>query len=68
MSAQACLLVRSLVAKPGIVTAWIALRVITGKDLKFDSFAPEAERAKRAKAWSEWWKKEGDAAKPAAGS
>lgn len=51
-------------------TAWIALRVITGKDLKFDSFAPEAERAKRAKAWSDWWKKEGggDAAKVPAGS
>jgi len=49
-------------------TAWIALRVITGKDLKFDSFAPEAERAKRAKAWSDWWKKEGDAPKPASGA
>ncbi|MCY2960183.1 MAG: HEAT repeat domain-containing protein [Planctomycetota bacterium] len=50
-------------------TAWIALRVITGKDLKFDSFAPEAERAKRAKAWSDWWKKEGgeEAAKVPAG-
>lgn len=50
-------------------TAWIALRVITGKDLKFDSFAPEAERAKRVKAWSDWWKKEGggDAAKTPAG-
>lgn len=50
-------------------SAWIALRAITGKDLKFDSSAPEAERSKRVKAWSEWWKKEGDgeAAKEPAG-
>ncbi len=46
-------------------TAWSALRAITGKDLKFDPFASDAERAKRVKAWSDWWKKEGgaDAAK-----
>jgi HEAT repeat protein len=50
-------------------TAWIALRTITGKDLKFDSFASEAERAKRVKAWADWWKKEGggEAAKQPAG-
>jgi len=50
-------------------SAWIALRAITGKDLKFDSSAPEAERSKRVKAWSEWWKKDGDgdAAKEPAG-
>ncbi len=50
-------------------TAWINLRLITGKDLKFDTFASEAERAKRVKAWSDWWKKEGDGdtAKPAGG-
>jgi len=41
-------------------SAWIALRAITGKDFKFDSSAPEAERSKRVKAWSDWWKKEGD--------
>ncbi|MBL8862637.1 MAG: HEAT repeat domain-containing protein [Planctomycetes bacterium] len=45
-------------------SAWIALRAITGKDLKFDSNASEAERSKRAKAWSEWWKKEGAPAEP----
>lgn len=50
-------------------SAWIALRAITGKDFKFDSSAPEAERSKRVKAWSDWWKKEGDgeAAKDPAG-
>lgn len=42
-------------------TAWSALRAITGKDLKFDPFASDAERAKRVKAWSDWWKKEGGA-------
>jgi hypothetical protein len=42
--------------------AFIALRTITGKDLKFDPQAVDAERAKRVKAWREWWKKEGEAA------
>lgn len=42
--------------------AFIALRTITGKDLKFDPQAIDAERAKRVKAWREWWKKEGEAA------
>jgi uncharacterized coiled-coil protein SlyX len=40
--------------------AYIALRTITGKDLKFDPQAVDAERAKRVKAWREWWKKEGE--------
>jgi hypothetical protein len=36
----------------------IALRTITGKDFKFEPLAIEAERARRVKAWREWWKKE----------
>jgi hypothetical protein len=42
--------------------AYIALRTITGKDLKFDPQAIDVERAKRVKAWREWLKKEGEAA------
>jgi hypothetical protein len=39
-----------------------ALKTITGKgDLKFDALSPEAERAKRVKAWREWFKKEPEA-------
>jgi HEAT repeat protein len=34
-----------------------ALRVITGKDLRFDPLASEAERAKKVKAWRDLWKK-----------
>ena len=34
-----------------------ALRIITKKDLRFDPLANEAERAKKVKAWREWWKK-----------
>lgn len=34
-----------------------ALRVITGKDLRFDPLASDAERAKKVKAWRDWWKK-----------
>ena len=34
-----------------------ALRVITGKDLRFDPLASEADRAKKVKAWRDWWKK-----------
>ncbi len=51
-------------------TAWIALRVITGKDFKFDPYANEAERAKRVRAWTDWWKKEGggDVTKPPSGT
>jgi len=40
--------------------AFIALRTITGKDLKFDAQAIDAERAKKVKAWREWWKKESE--------
>lgn len=42
--------------------AYIALRGITSKDLKFDPQAVDVERAKRVKAWREWWKKEGEPA------
>jgi HEAT repeat protein len=52
-------------------TAWIALRLITGKDFKFDPYANEAERAKRVRAWTDWWKKEGgggDVSKPPSGT
>lgn len=34
-----------------------ALRVITGKDLRFDPLASDADRAKKVKAWRDWWKK-----------
>ena len=34
-----------------------ALRVITGKDLRFDPLASDAERAKKVKAWRDLWKK-----------
>lgn len=37
--------------------ALVALRQITGKDLRFDPLANEAERAKKVKAWRDWWKK-----------
>jgi hypothetical protein len=38
----------------------LALRTITGKDFKFDPLAIDAERARRVKAWRDWWKKEGE--------
>jgi HEAT repeat protein len=44
-----------------------ALRALTGKDLRFDPMASEAERSKKVKAWREWWKKveeEGGLPKP----
>jgi hypothetical protein len=37
--------------------ASIALRSVTGKDLRFDPLGNEADRAKKVKAWREWWKK-----------
>lgn len=41
--------------------AFVALRTITGKDLKFDPLEKsELERGKRVKAWREWWKKESE--------
>ncbi len=41
--------------------AMLALRDITQRNFRFDPIASEAERAKRVKAWRDWWKKEGDA-------
>ena len=39
--------------------AYLSLRSITGRDLPFDAQSPDAaERAKRIKAWREWWDKE----------
>jgi hypothetical protein len=39
--------------------AMVALRKITGKEHKFDPLAPDGERAKRVKAWRDWWQKSG---------
>jgi HEAT repeat protein len=39
--------------------AYLSLRSITSRDLPFDAQSPDAaERAKRIKAWREWWDKE----------
>jgi hypothetical protein len=38
-----------------------ALRAITGENFRFDPMANEAERARRVKAWRDWWKKSGKA-------
>ena len=39
--------------------AYLSLRSITQRDLQFDAHSPDAaERAKRIKAWREWWDKE----------
>lgn len=35
----------------------VSLRAITGRDFRFDPGAKESERAKRVKAWRDWWKK-----------
>ncbi|TAJ16825.1 MAG: HEAT repeat domain-containing protein, partial [Planctomycetota bacterium] len=37
--------------------ALVALRNITARDHGFDPLASEADRAKKVKAWREWWKK-----------
>jgi HEAT repeat protein len=37
----------------------VALKQMTGRDFRFDPLGPEAERAKRVKAWRDWWEKEG---------
>ena len=42
--------------------AHVSLRELTGKDFKFDPSANEADRAKKVKAWREWWKREGEPA------
>ena len=33
-----------------------ALHLITGRDFRFDPNASQAERAKRVRAWQDWWK------------
>jgi HEAT repeat protein len=38
----------------------VALRAITGQDFQFDAGAKDAERAKRVKAWREWWRHFGE--------
>jgi len=45
-----------VVVREVVVTA---LRKITGENHRFDPAATEAERARRVKAWREWWKKNG---------
>ena len=45
-----------VVVREVVVTA---LRKITDENHRFDPAAPEAERARRVKAWREWWKKNG---------
>jgi hypothetical protein len=37
--------------------AVVSLRSITGRSFKFDPGGKEVERAKRVKAWRDWWKK-----------
>lgn len=36
--------------------AFVSLRAVTGRDLRFEPDAKEAERAKQVKAWRDWWK------------
>ena len=37
--------------------AMVSLRAITGRNFKFDAVASPADRAKKVKAWRQWWKK-----------
>ena len=41
--------------------AMVALRKITSKSFGFEPVAGAGDRAKRVKAWRDWWKKSGDA-------
>ena len=41
--------------------AMVALRKITSKSFGFEPVAGAGDRAKRVKAWRDWWKKDGDA-------
>jgi HEAT repeat protein len=41
--------------------AYVALVAVSKRNLPFDAMADPAERAKRVKAWRDWWKKEGGA-------
>jgi len=38
-------------------TAMLSLRAITKRDFKFDAAASPAERARKVKAWRDWWEK-----------
>jgi len=45
-------------AEPAVREAALgALRALTGKDLRFDPMGSESDRAKKVKAWRDWWKK-----------
>ncbi len=37
--------------------AVFALRTVTGENFRYEPDAPEADRARRIKAWRDWWKK-----------
>jgi HEAT repeat protein len=39
--------------------AVVALRVTTGRNFKFDPLASETDRARKVKAWRDWYKKSG---------
>jgi HEAT repeat protein len=39
--------------------AIVALKKLTGRDFRFDPLGNDSERAKRVKAWRDWWEKEG---------
>lgn len=39
--------------------AMVSLRELTGREFRFEPLASEAERAKRVKAWREWWAEAG---------
>jgi hypothetical protein len=40
--------------------AVVALRRITGEDMGFNPVGSDVDRAKRLKAWRDWWKRRGD--------
>ena len=42
--------------------AVVSLRSITGRSFQFNPGAKESDRAKRIKAWRDWWKKSGSQA------
>jgi hypothetical protein len=62
---------RSREAVPGLIDALeddeavvrdhaaVALRAITGQNFKFEAMAGASDRARRVKAWREWWEKNG---------
>lgn len=37
--------------------AFVSLRAVSGRDLRFEPDAKETERAKQVKAWRDWWKR-----------